>query len=563
MRLTSLRRLILLLLGLALIAGADAGNEPPPQARLIPQGDAWTPAQRDVYAQIDQGSRLIPLAWLTALRQADGTPFLADHLARHGFLPGPMPSGGVGLPRGFSVAPTPDGPVAGLTCAACHTREIVAGGAQWRIEGGPAFIDFQGFLADLDGSVHRVLATDAAFAAFAGRALGASTTPSTVAALHDAVRLWSLRFHTWLGALPEQAWGPARLDAFSMIFNRLAVLDVGAPRSYLIPANVEKADAPARFPFLWTSPFQDKTDWAGFADNGNDRYALARNIGEVMGVFAIFHPHSSPAGAALDRDYLADTSVNFHGLAELESMVVALKPPRWPWPVDGALAARGKAVFDLSTERGGCVDCHGEHPGASRGPRPTFATPVLDVGTDSRMWDILQRSVQTGSMTGAALPGIAGPLRETDSAANLLKTSVIGMLIELDRAEPGAAAKPMHPEAVAGAVRMPGAGTGRNAYEARVLHGIWAAAPYLHNGSVPTLADLLKPAGSRPRRFAVGPVYDLAKVGLAETQEPGTFTLKTTDCADRDSGNSRCGHDFGTRLPNDDKRALLEYLKTL
>src|SRR6185437_14643879 len=103
----------------------------------------------------------------------------------------------------------------------------------------------------------------------------------------------------------------------------------------------------------------------------------------------------------------------------------------------------------------------------------------------------------------------------------------------------------------------------RGAYEARVLEGIWAAAPYLHNGSVPTLSELLKPAAERVSAFRIGPAYDIVNVGLAVEQTRFDYTLETTDCSDRNSGNSRCGHEFGTTLSADEKKASLEYLKTL
>jgi hypothetical protein len=102
-----------------------------------------------------------------------------------------------------------------------------------------------------------------------------------------------------------------------------------------------------------------------------------------------------------------------------------------------------------------------------------------------------------------------------------------------------------------------------NAYEARVLQGIWAAAPYLHNGSAPTLAELLKPPAERVTTFAIGPIYDRTNVGLAARQGRFSFLLHTTGCDDIDSGNSGCGHDFGTTLSDREKRALLEYLKSL
>ena len=102
-----------------------------------------------------------------------------------------------------------------------------------------------------------------------------------------------------------------------------------------------------------------------------------------------------------------------------------------------------------------------------------------------------------------------------------------------------------------------------------MLEGVWAAAPYLHNASVPTLAELLKPAAERVKQFKVGPRYDVNNVGLAVDQTKFDFTLKTTGCDEVDaggraSGDSRCGHEFGTKtLTPDEKKALLEYLKTL
>ena len=95
------------------------------------------------------------------------------------------------------------------------------------------------------------------------------------------------------------------------------------------------------------------------------------------------------------------------------------------------------------------------------------------------------------------------------------------------------------------------------------MQGIWAAAPYLHNGSVPTLAELLKPAAERVKTFKVGQAYDIVNVGLAVDQPEFNFELETTDCSDRNSGDSRCGHEFGTGLSAEEKKALLEYLKTL
>ena len=96
-----------------------------------------------------------------------------------------------------------------------------------------------------------------------------------------------------------------------------------------------------------------------------------------------------------------------------------------------------------------------------------------------------------------------------------------------------------------------------------MLQGIWAAAPYLHNGSVPSLNELLKPATERVAAFKLGPAYDIATVGLAADQTRFDYTLETTDCTDINSGSSRCGHEYGTGLSPSEKAALLEYLKSL
>jgi hypothetical protein len=115
------------------------------------------------------------------------------------------------------------------------------------------------------------------------------------------------------------------------------------------------------------------------------------------------------------------------------------------------------------------------------------------------------------------------------------------------------------PNLIAPATPLPSKG----AYEAKVLQGIWATAPYLHNGSVPTLAELLKPPAARVKQFKVGNAYDTVTVGLAVDQSQFNATVTTTDCNDLNSGNSNCGHPYGTQLSDVEKKALLEYLKTL
>jgi hypothetical protein len=97
-------------------------------------------------------------------------------------------------------------------------------------------------------------------------------------------------------------------------------------------------------------------------------------------------------------------------------------------------------------------------------------------------------------------------------------------------------------------------------YYARTLHGTWATAPYLHNGSVPTIWDLLHP-DKRPAKFAMGNrEYDPVKLGYVTTpaKDGQSWTFDTSQ-----PGNSNIGHTFGANLTGDQKSALIEYLKTI
>ena len=103
------------------------------------------------------------------------------------------------------------------------------------------------------------------------------------------------------------------------------------------------------------------------------------------------------------------------------------------------------------------------------------------------------------------------------------------------------------------------------AYKARPLNGIWTGAPYLHNGSVPNLYELMLPAAERSRTFYVGSwEYDPVRVGYVNQPAPGAFLVDTGL-----PGNSNAGHEYGTGgdglpvLTDEEIWALVEYMKTL
>ncbi|QDU75058.1 hypothetical protein Pan97_20790 [Bremerella volcania] len=94
-------------------------------------------------------------------------------------------------------------------------------------------------------------------------------------------------------------------------------------------------------------------------------------------------------------------------------------------------------------------------------------------------------------------------------------------------------------------------------YKSRPLNGVWATGPYLHNGSVRTLAELLKKPGDRAKTFHVGSIQlDTEGVGFIDDPAYPVFDTEVP-------GNSNQGHDYGGELMEEDKLDLLEYLKSL
>jgi hypothetical protein len=522
--------------------------------QTLNQGSEWNNATRLQFYSQDQGSQLIPLKWIKALKQPNGELFLANNLDRYGYLPNPASP--AGLPIGFTTTVGNNPTYLGMNCAACHTRQIDVAGTSYRIDGGPAITELQTFQTDLDAAVNTVLSNDTAFDDFAVAVLGASPAPTAKQKLHDDLAAWFL----------------GRADCISLIFNRVSGLDIGPPPTYMIPENIKPADVPVRFPFVWNAWRQDVTQWPGFAPNGNKLFGLSRNVGEVIGVFAEFHPFKDK-WKLLKINYSRNNSANFSGLNKLEELIMKVGPPKWPFALDQALVAQGALVYkkkDAANGNQSCEGCHGITKGKFRSVfHSTWATPVMDVGTDSRQINLLNSQVKTGVLEGAKITGIIGPLKPVDSAKSVLVLSVAGAILQnyftlgLPAGSSGQLSETGQPNP-AGFSVVPGTtSSGTFPYESRVMQGIWAAAPYLHNGSVPTLTELLTPDSQRVSQFMVGPAYDIQNVGLAAQQTKFNYTLKTTDCSDRNSGNSRCGHNYGTGFSAADKKALLEYMKSL
>jgi hypothetical protein len=559
------------------------------RAQPTPAAQGWTAQQQQTFYTTDQGSRIIPIYWFLALNKADGSGlFAADGLARYGYLFNPRSASNPWtLPVGFMVANdiTAYGqrPTLAMNCAACHTREIIVGSSPLRIDGGPAIADFYGFLHDLDAAM-KVVVDGNAFDDFAHRVLAQKYTTAAAAALKAEVSAWYADYGPFMKTSlpPDRPWGWARLDAFGMIFNRLSGIDLGKPQ------NVRPADAPVRYPFLWNASRQDKTQWNGAAPNGLNTLAMARNLGEVYGVFGRLKPerifqYVNFAGK--------NNSTNFHNLQALELLIAALPSPRYPLAIDDPLAAKGEKLFVSE----GCENCHGVKPSRFN----TWKTELTVEGTDSRMFNNAQaKIVDIGPLDGVSVPQLIGPKPLTRNAQQIdvLATAVGNTLIEQFTRNPdgvleavasdlrtiakiqphggaaAAAAVPsLTPQAFLQSQTRALYGVGSldqngATYEARVLNGIWAAAPYLHNGSVPNLWALLQKPADRPTSFEVGSnKFDPQNVGLESKpgSSPYHYTFNAKSCEMINDGDSNCGHYWGTNLSDDDKWALIEYMKKL
>ena len=422
-----------LALGLSLGLGAVEGRaqQTDALATLTYAAQGWSAADRETFYTTGQGSHLIPYAWFKALRRTDvDEPFASDKLQRYGFLAHDVSAANPeGLPVGFVI----DGPAAsgqlGLTCAACHTGQLeyAQGGVvhALRIDGAPAKTDAQQFLADLLAASRAALSEPARFDTFAKAVLGPSYTAEKAAQVKEGLSKWVAQFGEFMDiSLPAASpWGPGRLDAFGMIFNRIAARDLGIRDNYKV------ADAPVRYPFLWNASKQDRTQWNGGVQNGLYIQALGRNTGEVVGVFADFAPHrlfpQTPLAPAI-IDF-KNNSVNFAGLQTLEEKIAMLRPPPWPreiFGLDEQLAAKGKPLFDAN-----CGSCHAVQ--ASLDLPGLWRTPILAVGTDPKMLMNSQRAAQPGLLLGALMPppAIGARIGDPAKAGDLLATAVVGTLL--------------------------------------------------------------------------------------------------------------------------------------
>jgi len=588
----------------AAVLATDVFGDSARHIAYLDQG--WDATDSLWFYNTTQGSDLVSYRVFLNLEQANSQTLFRDNgnMNRYRYLPqNPHWDNPDGLPVGFVKDSFRGKDFVGLTCAACHTAQLNHKGIGVRVDGAPALADMESFLTDLQSALEHALQDPVAFTRLVGRTLAGDANPQEREVLRAEVQIASdrLKLENTQNQSPGGRNGYGRLDAVGRIFNR--VLNHATPGD---GTNFNPSNAPVSFPFLWDTPLHDYVQWNGLISNERTK-AAARNVGEAVGTFASFDLKSG------------HSSVVLRNLNRLERQLrEKLWSPQWPavFPkVDSALAAKGRTVF----EQYRCSSCHADMPDRTDSDRRVIAqlSSLPRVGTDPEMaMNTTYATGRSGILEGQKYSEGQGrhqkitPVNKAmestikkvlttpdydhwfvrrwldlgyDLAVGLFDSTVKNPSRHVDNVDVGNDAKPEH----------------LTVYKARPLNGIWATAPYLHNGSIPNLYEMFLPscgqAGTpdsacRSVTFTVGSrEFDPENVGFVQRDAatfPGLYVFDT-----RLAGNSNAGHEYAVGktpvLKLDEKgqpvkdakgawiqeylppiteplrRALVEYLKTL
>jgi mono/diheme cytochrome c family protein len=301
---------------------------------------------------------------------------------------------------------------------------------------------------------------------------------------------------------------PAEISEFDTFGTRL--LNLLQTGKLLAFATLASHRDPATLVWSNSTHFDSSTGLQGWVDippwwrtkkqNGLYAQGMGRGIqSRHMSFMSVFSVEDTTEAAQIETWFV-----------DIAAYLRSITPPAFPGPIDAALAAHGETVFN-----GACSRCHGTYGAGAT--YPSLLVPYDQVGTDPEL--------ALKSWVNAATARWFGESYYAGKGSSWLE--------------------PLH------------------AYVAPPLDGIWATAPYFHNGSVPTLAGVLD-SSQRPTTWTsafgdadFATAYDLTQVGWKSTPSTGE-TYDTTQ-----PGYSGAGHTYGDPLAASDREALLEYLKTL
>jgi hypothetical protein len=534
-----------------------------PDDSVIYLNQGWSKEVREGYYHISQGSTVLPYDVFLNLEAADSQElFRSDtNSERYGLTPDPADpqTNPDGLPVGLSKTVTGEGPWKGedigLTCAACHNTELFYQGKRVRIDGGVGnHFDIEAYLSALDDAMQRTLTDSAKYERFAGR-IGASSSDAK-SELRKRFESAADRVHAYRTRVlvTPYPWGPSRMDAIGLIVNRLTYI---APE---IPENWSTPLAPTKPPFLWNSPQGTWTQWRGVQKD-----PIERNLTETMGVYM-----SMNLTAKSPKDGLYDSNARLKNLEEIEDWLNHLAPPKWPEEVfgkiDRAKAAEGKRLFASH-----CAECHNSYPytwteANKYGKRflEVGLVPEEYVGTDPMQF----KDLRPYALTAQLAPNLPGPLKDKTLVPTgylyygLVESILHVALTKINQTEEEAVKMHGYRELpVPRPSEVPH-------YKAAPRDGVWATPPYMHNGSVPNLYEMLVPAAQRTKKFYLGREFDPVKVGVDTSGKSGTYMVDTTLV-----GSSNSGHSFengplgngviGPLLTEEERWAIVEYLKSI
>lgn len=541
--------------------------------RVVYPEQNWSGADSLWFYNVTQGSNLIPYEIFLHLETADSEALFRsdENMNRLRYLPQQASFANPdGLPVGWVKDQHNGREFIGFTCAACHTSQINYQGAAIRIDGGATLADMEQMLKSLSLALQASLEQPDKFERLAEKVLQGKY-PEDKAAFRAQLADTAQQIANYNQINDPRhgeqsvAYGYGRLDAFGRIYNRvLAHLTPNEP-------NFNPASAPVSYPYLWDTPQHDFVQWNGVGDN-ELAGPLGRNTGEALGVFAQFDLNKQK------HDVGYRSSVAVRNLTRMERHLESLWSPSWEQlaqqkvlpAINQALAAQGKQVF-IEYQ---CHTCHEaiDRTDPKRRITSQFAS-LQTIGTDPYMaMNALKYAGKTGYFEGDRINPLkpnSPRFQATSPVLPALSAAVEGVLVEPDHDKwlIRRWAEKLY-DLIGSISDNPIKKTERHldfeivnkdnpatlaAYKARPLNGVWATAPYLHNGSVPSLYELFMPSCSdaeiasgktcRPNRFTVGTrELDAVNVGVVQRDPqafPGLFVFDTSL-----PSNSNKGHEY-------------------
>lgn len=532
---------------------------------------AWTPQQRADYYWGSQGSALISYDIYLAL-QLPGSKILfnsAEHADKVGLLMDPpdLKNNPDALPIGITKTTVNTGQYLGvymgMTCAACHTGQIQYKGQQIRIDGGVSNrVDLVSWMRSLAASLNETVIDPARFQTML------KTIQTSNPAISEAdLKKRLLQDTQIVQAQVKQSFvvpslpGPGRMDALGSIHNSFTGINTGEL------GNIYPTLAPVKPPFLWNAPQSAWVQWSGVASN-----PLSRNIGETLGVFARYDLKS-----ATPEQGLFDTTTDVKGLVKLESLLKVLAPPQWPEKILGKLDQE-KVLIGQKLFAQNCMQCHTSYPyrwSPERAPGKRFIenamVPQSIVGTDNTQLRGVSFNPEPVIFTGNLASYFNGKTKVSNGEfTQIIQGKIIAKAV--NKAGPFSKEEFAEMNNYTNYLNEPPSPAPKGSYKAAPRDGIWATGPFLHNGSVPTIYDLLSPAAERPTSFFVTREFDPVKLGVnTAVATPKDYFFDTTLV-----GNSNMGHSFeksytqtrgngviGPELTSAERYAIIEYLKSI